>query len=191
MYIGCDHNNTLLAGCIHSMHIWIYDSIFVIAAGPLERIYLSAPIVAIRGKEANLTAVVWPIHTRTLTFFWWFDNSSEVRRVSFSFSYAQHSSAHAHSIYPFYILHCHLQSKSINLRRLPHKSCKKGQHVTTRGHSRGSSCLIIFTYHTHCVQCSMPTLYSVYTVHSVLYSAKTMHDSVHFSVFFLLKSSPL
>lgn len=51
----------------------------VAAAGPVERVYLSAPIVAIRGKEVNLTAVVWPSHTRTLTFFWWFDNSSEVR----------------------------------------------------------------------------------------------------------------
>lgn len=48
-------------------------------SGPVERVYLSAPIVAIRKKEANLTAVVWPVHHRTLTFFWWFENSSEVR----------------------------------------------------------------------------------------------------------------
>lgn len=53
-----------------------------IASGPVERVYLSAPIVAIQGKEANLTVVVWPSHSRTLTFFWWFDNSSEVRIFS-------------------------------------------------------------------------------------------------------------
>ncbi|XP_031612707.1 VPS10 domain-containing receptor SorCS3 [Oreochromis aureus] len=53
------------------------STLFLHITSPLERVYLSAPIVAIRGKEANLTAVVWPSHTRTLTFFWWFDNSSE------------------------------------------------------------------------------------------------------------------
>lgn len=59
--------------CMHTC------GVCVAASGPVERVYLSAPIVTIRGKEANLTAVVWPSHTRTLTFFWWFDNSSEVR----------------------------------------------------------------------------------------------------------------
>uniref|UniRef100_A0A674CPK0 Sortilin related VPS10 domain containing receptor 3b n=1 Tax=Salmo trutta TaxID=8032 RepID=A0A674CPK0_SALTR len=56
-----------------------YDSssIFLHITSPVERVYLSAPIVAIRKKEANLTAVVWPVHQRTLTFFWWFENSSE------------------------------------------------------------------------------------------------------------------
>uniref|UniRef100_A0AAQ4RB47 Sortilin related VPS10 domain containing receptor 3 n=1 Tax=Gasterosteus aculeatus aculeatus TaxID=481459 RepID=A0AAQ4RB47_GASAC len=44
---------------------------------PVERVYLSTPTVAVRGKEVNLTAVVWPSHIRTLTFFWWFENSSE------------------------------------------------------------------------------------------------------------------
>ncbi|XP_056147393.1 LOW QUALITY PROTEIN: VPS10 domain-containing receptor SorCS3 [Lampris incognitus] len=53
------------------------SSLFLHITSPVERIYLSAPIVAIRGKEANLTAVVWPSHSRTLTFFWWFENSSE------------------------------------------------------------------------------------------------------------------
>lgn len=60
------------------MYVWMC----VIASGPVERVYLSAPIVAIQGKKANLTVVVWPSHTRTLTFFWWFDNSSEVRNFS-------------------------------------------------------------------------------------------------------------
>ncbi|XP_077437651.1 VPS10 domain-containing receptor SorCS3 isoform X1 [Vanacampus margaritifer] len=44
---------------------------------PVERVYLSVPLVAVRGKESNLTAVVWPSHIRTLTFFWWIANSSE------------------------------------------------------------------------------------------------------------------
>ncbi|KAM8739141.1 VPS10 domain-containing receptor SorCS3 [Acanthopagrus schlegelii] len=52
-------------------------TLFLHITSPVERIYLSAPIVAVRGKEANLSVVVWPSHTRTLTFFWWFDNSSE------------------------------------------------------------------------------------------------------------------
>ncbi|XP_073337972.1 VPS10 domain-containing receptor SorCS3 [Pagrus major] len=52
-------------------------ALFLHITSPVERIYLSAPIVAVRGKEANLSVVVWPSHTRTLTFFWWFDNSSE------------------------------------------------------------------------------------------------------------------
>ncbi|XP_024283088.1 VPS10 domain-containing receptor SorCS3 isoform X2 [Oncorhynchus tshawytscha] len=56
-----------------------YDSssMFLHITSPVERVYLSAPVVAIRKKEANLTAVVWPVHQRTLTFFWWFENSSE------------------------------------------------------------------------------------------------------------------
>ncbi|TNM99316.1 hypothetical protein fugu_012349 [Takifugu bimaculatus] len=51
--------------------------LFLHITSPVERVYLSAPVVAVKGKEANLTVVVWPSHTRTLTFFWWFDNSSE------------------------------------------------------------------------------------------------------------------
>ncbi|XP_032409521.1 VPS10 domain-containing receptor SorCS3 isoform X1 [Xiphophorus hellerii] len=53
------------------------SALFLHITSPVDRVYLSAPIVAIREKAANLTAVVWPSHTRTLTFFWWFENSSE------------------------------------------------------------------------------------------------------------------
>ncbi|KAM4591003.1 VPS10 domain-containing receptor SorCS3 [Odontesthes bonariensis] len=53
------------------------STLFLHITSPVERVYLSVPIVAISGKAANLTAVVWPSHTRILTFFWWFDNSSE------------------------------------------------------------------------------------------------------------------
>uniref|UniRef100_A0A8C6TQ09 Sortilin related VPS10 domain containing receptor 3b n=1 Tax=Neogobius melanostomus TaxID=47308 RepID=A0A8C6TQ09_9GOBI len=53
------------------------SALFLHITSPVERIYLSAPIVTLRGKEANLSVMVWPNHTRTLTFFWWLDNSSE------------------------------------------------------------------------------------------------------------------
>nr|XP_057914257.1 VPS10 domain-containing receptor SorCS3 [Doryrhamphus excisus] len=52
-------------------------TLFLHITSPVERVYLSAPIMAVRGKETNLTAVVWPSHIRTLTFFWWIANSSE------------------------------------------------------------------------------------------------------------------
>ncbi|XP_041123458.1 VPS10 domain-containing receptor SorCS3-like [Polyodon spathula] len=44
---------------------------------PVERIHLSVPIVVIKNKEVNLTAMVWPSHSRTITYFWWFENSTE------------------------------------------------------------------------------------------------------------------
>lgn len=47
--------------------------------GPVERIFLSAPVVVARGREANLTAVLWPSQPRTATFYWWFNNNTEVR----------------------------------------------------------------------------------------------------------------
>ncbi|KAM4598997.1 VPS10 domain-containing receptor SorCS3-like isoform 3-T3 [Fundulus diaphanus] len=53
------------------------STLFLHITSPVDRVYLSVPIVAVREKAANLTAVVWPSHTRTLTFFWWFENSSE------------------------------------------------------------------------------------------------------------------
>lgn len=53
------------------------SALFLHITSPVERIYLSAPIVTVRGKEANLSVMVWPNHTRTLTFFWWLDSSSE------------------------------------------------------------------------------------------------------------------
>ncbi|XP_038126140.1 VPS10 domain-containing receptor SorCS3-like [Cyprinodon tularosa] len=52
-------------------------TLFLHITSPVDRVYLSAPVVASKEKAANLTAVVWPSHTRTLTFFWWFENSSE------------------------------------------------------------------------------------------------------------------
>ncbi|KAL2102435.1 hypothetical protein ACEWY4_001603 [Coilia grayii] len=43
----------------------------------VEHVQLLAPLVVIQNKEVNLTAVVWPSHSHTLTYFWWLGNSSE------------------------------------------------------------------------------------------------------------------
>ncbi|XP_042598026.1 VPS10 domain-containing receptor SorCS3-like isoform X3 [Cyprinus carpio] len=53
------------------------SSLYLHITSPVERIFLSAPVVVIRGKEANLTAVLWPSQPRTATFYWWFNNSTE------------------------------------------------------------------------------------------------------------------
>ncbi|RXM27121.1 VPS10 domain-containing receptor SorCS3 [Acipenser ruthenus] len=51
--------------------------VFMEDVSPVEHIHLSVPIVAIKKKEVNLTAVVWPSHSRTITYFWWFENNTE------------------------------------------------------------------------------------------------------------------
>uniref|UniRef100_A0A671M3I5 VPS10 domain-containing receptor SorCS3-like n=1 Tax=Sinocyclocheilus anshuiensis TaxID=1608454 RepID=A0A671M3I5_9TELE len=56
---------------------WVYITSDVSCLGPVERIFLSAPVVVIRGNEANLTAVLWPSQPRTATFYWWFSNRTE------------------------------------------------------------------------------------------------------------------
>ncbi|CAL8331020.1 unnamed protein product [Merluccius merluccius] len=43
----------------------------------LEYIHLSAPFVAVRNKEVNLTAVLWPGQVGTVTYIWWIGNSTE------------------------------------------------------------------------------------------------------------------
>lgn len=48
-------------------------------AGPLDSIHLSAPFVAVKNKEVNLTVVLWPSQVGTVTYIWWFGNNSEVR----------------------------------------------------------------------------------------------------------------
>lgn len=50
--------------------------------GPVEHVHLSVPFVAIRNKDVNITAVVWPSQAGTLTYFWWFGNSTKVQ-ISF------------------------------------------------------------------------------------------------------------
>ncbi|XP_056136546.1 VPS10 domain-containing receptor SorCS1 [Lampris incognitus] len=43
----------------------------------LEYIHLSAPFVAVRNKEVNLTAVLWPSQVGTVTYVWWIGNNTE------------------------------------------------------------------------------------------------------------------
>nr|XP_061833153.1 VPS10 domain-containing receptor SorCS1-like isoform X4 [Nerophis lumbriciformis] len=43
----------------------------------LEYIHLSAPFVAVRNKEVNLTAVLWPGQVGTVTYIWWIENNTE------------------------------------------------------------------------------------------------------------------
>ncbi|XP_026788198.3 VPS10 domain-containing receptor SorCS1 [Pangasianodon hypophthalmus] len=43
----------------------------------LEYIHLSAPFVAVKNKEVNLTVVLWPSQVGTVTYIWWFGNNSE------------------------------------------------------------------------------------------------------------------
>uniref|UniRef100_A0A668T1W5 PKD domain-containing protein n=1 Tax=Oreochromis aureus TaxID=47969 RepID=A0A668T1W5_OREAU len=44
---------------------------------PVEHVQLLAPFVVIRNKEVNITAVVLPSHSRTVTYFWWLGNNTE------------------------------------------------------------------------------------------------------------------
>uniref|UniRef100_A0A8C9VMM7 Sortilin related VPS10 domain containing receptor 3b n=1 Tax=Scleropages formosus TaxID=113540 RepID=A0A8C9VMM7_SCLFO len=44
---------------------------------PVERLHLSAPVVALQNTEVNLTALAWPMHSRIVMFFWWIGNSTE------------------------------------------------------------------------------------------------------------------
>ncbi|XP_035388361.1 VPS10 domain-containing receptor SorCS3 isoform X2 [Electrophorus electricus] len=53
------------------------NSLYLHITSPLERISLSAPVVAIRGRQTNLTAIVWPSQPLTATFYWWLSNSTE------------------------------------------------------------------------------------------------------------------
>lgn len=52
--------------------------VFVFGVGQLEYIHLSAPFVAVKNKEVNLTVVLWPSQVGTVTYIWWFGNNSEV-----------------------------------------------------------------------------------------------------------------
>uniref|UniRef100_A0A8C1UF46 PKD domain-containing protein n=1 Tax=Cyprinus carpio TaxID=7962 RepID=A0A8C1UF46_CYPCA len=53
------------------------SSLYLHVTCPVEHIQLLAPYVVIKNKEVNLTAMVWPSHFRTLTYFWWLGNNTE------------------------------------------------------------------------------------------------------------------
>lgn len=157
-----------MCGCIYlyaHMCSYMYGCVVVycgVASGPVERVYFSAPIVTVRGKEANLTAVVWPSHTRTLTFFWWFDNSSEVR----SFLLLRPLLFHAFFFFlVFSILSllsscpCIVVYKSATLQSFHTNHVKCARAVSFWRIQLGW--LVIFIYHADCVHCSTPSLYSM------------------------------
>uniref|UniRef100_A0A8D3DBS1 PKD domain-containing protein n=1 Tax=Scophthalmus maximus TaxID=52904 RepID=A0A8D3DBS1_SCOMX len=56
-----------------------YDTttLFLHVTCPVEHVQLVAPFVVIRNKEVNITAVVLPSHSRTVTYFWWLGNNTE------------------------------------------------------------------------------------------------------------------
>uniref|UniRef100_A0A665W0T3 PKD domain-containing protein n=1 Tax=Echeneis naucrates TaxID=173247 RepID=A0A665W0T3_ECHNA len=56
-----------------------YDTtiLFLHITCPVENVQLLAPFVVIRNKEVNITAVVLPSHSRTVTYFWWLGNNTE------------------------------------------------------------------------------------------------------------------
>ncbi|XP_027384881.1 VPS10 domain-containing receptor SorCS3 isoform X3 [Bos indicus x Bos taurus] len=51
--------------------------LFLHVVCPVEHVHLRVPFVAIRKKEVNISAVVWPSQLGTLTYFWWFGNSTK------------------------------------------------------------------------------------------------------------------
>uniref|UniRef100_A0AAY4DMR1 PKD domain-containing protein n=1 Tax=Denticeps clupeoides TaxID=299321 RepID=A0AAY4DMR1_9TELE len=51
--------------------------LFLHITSPLEQVYLSAPAVAVRGKQSEVSAVVWPSQTKMAIFYWWIENNTE------------------------------------------------------------------------------------------------------------------
>ncbi|KAF7216643.1 VPS10 domain-containing receptor SorCS3 isoform X1 [Nothobranchius furzeri] len=56
-----------------------YDTttLFLHVTCPVEHVQLLAPFVIIRNKEVNISAVVLPSQSRTVTYFWWLGNNTE------------------------------------------------------------------------------------------------------------------
>lgn len=49
--------------------------------GKLEQVQLSVPSVVVKNKAINLTTMLRPSNVGTVTYFWWFDNKTEVSLV--------------------------------------------------------------------------------------------------------------
>ncbi|XP_053708942.1 VPS10 domain-containing receptor SorCS3 isoform X2 [Synchiropus splendidus] len=56
-----------------------FDStiLFLHVICPVEHVQLLSPFVVIRKREVNITALVLPSHSRTITYFWWLGNNTE------------------------------------------------------------------------------------------------------------------
>jgi len=50
-----------------------------LSKGQLEQVQLSAPLVVVKDKAVNFTTALRPSDVGTVTYFWWFDNKTEVR----------------------------------------------------------------------------------------------------------------
>lgn len=48
------------------------------SAGQLEQVELTAPLVVVKNRAVNFTTVLHPATVGTVTYFWWFDNKTEV-----------------------------------------------------------------------------------------------------------------
>lgn len=49
-----------------------------LSKGQLEQVQLSAPSVVLKNKAVNFTTALRPSNVGTVTYFWWFDNKTEV-----------------------------------------------------------------------------------------------------------------
>lgn len=62
--------------------------VFMFSKGQLEQVQLLSPTVVVKNKAVNLTTVLRPSNVGTVTYYWWFDNKTEVS-LAFSFSTVQ------------------------------------------------------------------------------------------------------
>ncbi|XP_053307005.1 VPS10 domain-containing receptor SorCS3 [Spea bombifrons] len=51
--------------------------LYLHVTSPVEHVHLRIPFVAIKNKELNVSAVVWPSRPGTLTYFWWVGNNTK------------------------------------------------------------------------------------------------------------------
>lgn len=87
-------------------HFYFY---FFLGAGQLESVHLSAPFVAVKNKEVNLTVVLWPSQVGTVTYIWWFGNNSEVNSPCVTHWTPVHDSV----CLRFYLTGCHVNKVGI------------------------------------------------------------------------------
>ena len=83
--IGVPRHGIMEAVCSHIL-IYLHD--MFLSTGQLEHVLLSAPSVVVKNKAVNLTTVLHPSTVGTVTYYWWFDNKTEVSLV-FSFTATQ------------------------------------------------------------------------------------------------------
>lgn len=68
--------------------VYNYSVDFFLSQGQLEQVHLSAPSVVVKNKAVSLTTVLRPSNVGTVSYYWWFNNKTEV-----SFTYSSSSVA--------------------------------------------------------------------------------------------------